>query len=334
MILVQLLVVGGIATALIIYLFKSLSTGRRIESGSHSVLISGCDSGIGHSLAIHLSNLGLKVFAGCLQPHGEGANLLRLHDEKNIKILSLDVTSQESVDRAMQSVKDNTSSTEHGLWAVINNAGICVCGEFEWLTWEHCESMININLLGAARLTKAALPVIKANKGRVIVMSSVAGLRGYPGLSMYCATKHGLEGFSDSLRQELSRHDVHVISVQPGDFSTSTCILHNHHKNMNHMWDKMTSEAREENHPYFKAYHETVAKVGIPSRKQLDSLPTSLMAGIEDAILSVKPRNRYLLTPNVKSHLKLLLWRHLPHGCAERLVAFTYKKRMNKVLSV
>ena len=52
-----------------------------------------------------------------------------------------------------------------GLWAVINNAGICVCGEFEWLTWEQCEAMVNVNLLGSARLTKAALPLIKPNKG-------------------------------------------------------------------------------------------------------------------------------------------------------------------------
>ena len=65
---------------------------------------------------------------------------------------------------------------------------------------------------------------------RIINVSSVAGLYGYPGLSTYCATKHALEAVSAVLRQELAKFNVSVITVQPGDFSKATHLLDNHHR--------------------------------------------------------------------------------------------------------
>ena len=66
--------------------------------------------------------------------------------------------------------------------------------------------------------------------GRIINVSSVAGLYGYPGLSVYCASKHALEGFSRAMRQEMAKFGVSVITVQPGDFSKATRLLDNHHR--------------------------------------------------------------------------------------------------------
>ena len=66
--------------------------------------------------------------------------------------------------------------------------------------------------------------------GRIINVSSVAGLYGYPGLSVYSATKHALEGYSAALRQECAKFNVNVVTVQPGDFSKATHLLDNHHK--------------------------------------------------------------------------------------------------------
>ena len=66
--------------------------------------------------------------------------------------------------------------------------------------------------------------------GRIINVSSVAGLYGYPGLSVYSATKHALEGYSAALRQECAKFNVDVVTVQPGDFSKATHLLDNHHK--------------------------------------------------------------------------------------------------------
>ena len=66
--------------------------------------------------------------------------------------------------------------------------------------------------------------------GRIINVSSVAGLYGYPGLSVYSATKHALEGYSAALRQECAKFNVNVVTVQPGDFSKATHLLDNHHR--------------------------------------------------------------------------------------------------------
>ena len=73
-------------------------------------------------------------------------------------------------------------------------------------------------------------PVIFPYVGRIINVSSVAGLYGYPGLSVYSATKHALEGYSAALRQECAKFNVNVVTVQPGDFSKATHLLDNHHK--------------------------------------------------------------------------------------------------------
>ena len=66
--------------------------------------------------------------------------------------------------------------------------------------------------------------------GRIVNVSSVAGLYGYPGLSVYCASKHALEGFSRAMRQEMAKFGVSVVTVQPGDFSKATHLLDNHHR--------------------------------------------------------------------------------------------------------
>ena len=90
-----------------------------------------------------------------------------------------------------------------------------------------------MNLIGTLRVTKHCLPLIKRARGRIINVSSVAGLFGYPGLSTYCATKHGVEGMSAALRLELAKFGVEVITVQPGDFSKATHLLDRHHRCVN-----------------------------------------------------------------------------------------------------
>ncbi len=145
-------------------------------------------------------------------------------------------------------------------------------------------------------------------------MSSVAGLYGYPGLSVYCATKHALEGASAVMREELSKFNVPVITVQPGDFSKATHLLDNHHRyhasyrrpvrkavmqvsciyflgffrNMNEMWGEMSELQREEYKEYFITYHNGVAKSGVTGKriKPVSVLPQSVIDGFEEALMT------------------------------------------------
>ena len=124
--------------------------------------------------------------------------------------------------------------------------------------------------------------------GRIINVSSVAGLYGYPGLSTYCATKHAMEAVSCVLRHELAKFNIAVVTVQPGDFSKATHLLDNHHRNMNEMWSEMSDLQRNEYKEYFIAYHNGVAKTGITGKriKPLSVLPKNVISGFEKALLT------------------------------------------------
>ena len=159
-------------------------------------------------MARHLDSLGFSVFAGCLDTSSEGAQRLRVEASHNLRLVNMDVRQEEHVRVALQYVENNLPVGQEGLYALVNNAGVCVCGEFDWQTWDQVESQVEVNLLGSLRVTKLALRLIKRVQGRVVNVSSVAGLYGYPGLSVYCATKHALEGFSNVLQQELGKFGV------------------------------------------------------------------------------------------------------------------------------
>ncbi|CAB4068298.1 E1.1.1.30 [Lepeophtheirus salmonis] len=297
------------------------------------VLITGCDSGIGHELARHLDSLGFHVFAGCLDTGSEGAQRLRIESSPFLRLVNMDVTKEDHVKHAIHYITENLPAGESGLYALINNAGICICGEFEWQTWSQLENQVNVNLLGALRVTKHCLPLLKAGQGRILNVSSVAGLYGYPGLSAYCATKHAIEGMSTVIREELAKFNVNVITIQPGDFSKATHLLDNHHRNMNEMWGEMSDASREEYKEYFITYHNGVAKSGMTRKKMkpMSYLPDSLMRGFENALLTKVPDDNYLLLPTLYSQIKMITLSLLPLRLSQYLVSRRYRHSLPPV---
>ena len=281
-------------------------------------------------MARHLDSLGFSVFAGCLDTSSEGAQRLRVEASHNLHLVNMDVRQEEHVRVALQYVEDNLPVGQEGLYALVNNAGVCVCGEFDWQTWDQVESQVEVNLLGSLRVTKLALRLIKRVQGRVVNVSSVAGLYGYPGLSVYCATKYALEGFSNVLQQELGKFGVSVVTLQPGDFSKATHLLDSHHANMNAMWGEMSERCREEYKQFFLAYHNRVSQSGFTGRrlKPLSVLPPNLLRGFEEALLAKVPDSSYLLMPNMRQQLKMSLIGMLPNVWAQRLLHRRYSKSL------
>ncbi|XP_023328709.1 D-beta-hydroxybutyrate dehydrogenase, mitochondrial [Eurytemora carolleeae] len=260
LILLQIFGAAFIIGGILFWLLRSLLCQAQHEVGSKVVLVTGCDTGIGHELAKHLDILGFQVFAGCLDTASEGAQRLRVEASNRLKLVNMDVRRDDHVDAAVHFIQENLVSEEEGLYAIVNNAGVCVCGEFDWQTWPQIYSQIEVNLVGTMRVIKKCLPLLKNAKGRIINVSSVAGLHGYPGLSVYCATKHALEGLSQVLRMELNKFGVNVVTVQPGDFSKATHLLNSHHRNMNEMWGEMSEQSREEYKQFFIAYHDGISR--------------------------------------------------------------------------
>jgi len=329
-IILQLLVVTSVVGGILLWVVRGLLYKSLQDTTDKVIVITGCDTGIGHELAVHLDSLGFTVVAGCLSTSSEGAQRLRVEASSRLHLIPLDVRKEEQVKLALQYVEQHLCVGETGVYAVVNNAGVCVCGEFDWQTWGQVESQVQTNLLGTLRVTKLFLPLLKRAGGRVINVSSVAGLHGYPGLSVYCATKHALEGFTHVLRLELLKLGVHVVSVQPGDFSKATHLLDSHHNNMNLMWGEMSEHTRQEYKHFFLAYHDKVARQGFTGRrvKPLSVLPNSLLRAFDEALMAKVPNTSYLVMPTLRSRLKLWLVGVLPKGWGDRILHIRYQKSL------
>jgi short-subunit dehydrogenase len=129
----------------------------------------------------------------------------------------MDITSSESVQAAVREI-----ITKHGhidVW--INNAGFGIFERAEEAPLEHFEEMMDVNYMGTVRCTKAVLPHMrKAGKGQIVNIASLAGKIGTAKGSGYCASKHAVLGFTDSLRQELAGTGITVTAINPGPIDT------------------------------------------------------------------------------------------------------------------
>ncbi|XP_064594575.1 D-beta-hydroxybutyrate dehydrogenase, mitochondrial-like [Liolophura sinensis] len=269
---------------------------RRVPVEGKSVFITGCDTGIGNSLARRLVSLGFRVFAGCYRPDDEEAQALRASCGDSLHVVPLDVSSDSSVADAVKHVKEYLKDGGC-LWGVVNNAGQDVNGEAELCTMDIYKRYMDINMFGTVRVTKAFLPLIRRSKGRILNVTSVKGRVGTPQTAAYTMSKYAGEGFADVLRIEMKQWGVKVILIEPGNFGGTTSIL----KNMNRermkrdleiMWEEATPEVQED---YGRDYHFAVMS-GIC--EAVGTAPNSLapvIDAMEDGLVNEAPKSRYLI---------------------------------------
>lgn len=183
-------------------------------------LITGTSSGFGLLTALTLARRGYRVIATMrdlerkneLVQQAEQAGVLdRLH------LLALDVTDEASVASAIHAVTQHYGRVD----VLVNNAGFAVGGFVEEVGMEAWREQMETNFFGLIAVTKAVLPIMRAQRsGLIINVSSVSGLTGFPGYGPYAASKFAVEGFSESLRQEMLSYGVRVVLVEPGSFRT------------------------------------------------------------------------------------------------------------------
>ncbi|XP_071774279.1 D-beta-hydroxybutyrate dehydrogenase, mitochondrial, partial [Centroberyx gerrardi] len=258
------------------------------ELRGSAVLITGCDSGFGLHLARCLDSRGFVVFAGCLCPEGEGAQSLKRESSKNLKILKLDVTSEEDVQKAKEVVQANLP--EKGLWAVVNNAGISDWAEIEWSTIDDFRTMVDVNLFGCIRTSIAFLPMVRASKGRMVYVSSIFAFFTCLNMGAYSVSKRGLEAFADCLRVEMASFGVKVSIIQPGNFGPATSIVRT--KTGSEIWEKLNKERKQTfSQQYMELasdYFKSTCSSGFKDRQMV-------IDAMLDAITSSRPKYRYLL---------------------------------------
>jgi NAD(P)-dependent dehydrogenase (short-subunit alcohol dehydrogenase family) len=174
------------------------------------ILITGASHGIGLASANLLAQRGYTVFGTSRAPEQASVS--------GFELLKLDVCDQQSVEACVQTVLERAGRLD----ILINNAGIAVGGALEEATMDDAKRLFETNFFGVLRMTNAVLPHMRQRRqGRIINMSSLAGLVGVPYLGLYVASKYALEGYSESLRYELRHFGIHVSLIEPGDLHTA-----------------------------------------------------------------------------------------------------------------
>jgi NAD(P)-dependent dehydrogenase (short-subunit alcohol dehydrogenase family) len=188
---------------------------KRMNTSRQTVLVTGASTGIGKSIVQYLAESGHQVF-GSVRSAEDAKSLEELHP--GIVALRFDVTDEAAIKNALAVVQEKRNVNQP--FSLINNAGIAVPGPLEDLPLHDLRRQFEVNVFGVLRVTQIFLPLIRESQGRIINMSSVAGLMTSPFLGAYSASKFALEALSNALRHELSEQNVKVLLIEPGLIQT------------------------------------------------------------------------------------------------------------------
>ena len=176
------------------------------------VLVTGASTGIGRKIAERLASDGYYVFAGARKD----SDITALSSIKNVQGIRLDVTSAHDIAAAVETVR----KAKRGLYAVVNNAGVFSLGGVADSSMDEFDLVMAVNVAGPFRITKAFLPMIIAEKGRIVTIGSIAGFSGCAGANPYCMSKNAMEAFTDGLADEVAPFGVQVSVIEPGQFKS------------------------------------------------------------------------------------------------------------------
>ncbi|MCK1737575.1 SDR family oxidoreductase [Bradyrhizobium sp. 138] len=272
-----------------------------------SVVVTGVSTGIGWASAKVLLGRGFRVF-GSVRKQTD-ADRLKAEFGANFTPLMFDVTDEPAVLAAGRQVREALGGET--LAGLVNNAGIAVAGPLLELSADEFRRQMDINVVGPVIATQAFGPLLgsdpslKGPKGRIVMISSVAGKNGNPFSAPYCASKHAVEGLSESLRRELMLYGIDVIIVAPGAVKTP-------------IWDKAEQMDLSvyKNSPYFPALNKVLAfmmklgEAGLPA-EQIGEV-------VVEALTAAKPRVRYQVTPDPMRHMMQAM---LPKRAVDRIYA-------------
>lgn len=178
--------------------------------GMGVALVTGASSGIGLATTKALLQAGYRVFGTSRKEAAEGID--------GVTILHCDVTDDASVQSMVAKVEDQAGRID----LLVNNAGIGLLGGAEESSMQQAQALFNVNVFGVIRVSNAVLPLMrKQGQGRIVNVSSILGLIPAPFNALYAATKHAVEGYSESLDHELRTQGIRIVLIEPGVTRTS-----------------------------------------------------------------------------------------------------------------
>ena len=195
----------------------------KTRTDSKVVLVTGASTGFGRDTAETLAHAGHRVFAsirdinGKNRVHADALWSLVAAKELNLSVVDLDVTDNDSVNCAIAHILETAGRLD----VLVNNAGIASAGISEAFTAEQFAALLDVNVVGLHRVTRAALPALRMHRtGLVVNIGSVLGRVTFPFFALYSASKFAVEALSDGYRYELSQAGVDVALVQPSAYPT------------------------------------------------------------------------------------------------------------------
>jgi NAD(P)-dependent dehydrogenase (short-subunit alcohol dehydrogenase family) len=178
--------------------------------------ITGASRGLGRAFAQAALAAGDRV-AATARDTADLDDLVKAHGDDAVLPVELEVTDRDACFAAIGAAHERFGRLD----VVVNNAGYGVSGAIEELSEEQARRQVEVNLLGALWVTQAALPILREQRsGWIVQVSSIGGLAAFPLTGIYHASKWGLEGFSETLRQEVEPFGVKVLMVEPSGFRT------------------------------------------------------------------------------------------------------------------
>jgi NAD(P)-dependent dehydrogenase (short-subunit alcohol dehydrogenase family) len=268
-------------------------------------LVTGASSGFGLLISIELAKAGFLVVA-TMRDLGRRDSLDRAAATATLAakldIRALDVTKFDTI----QDFVDGVVRDYGRLDVLVNNAGFAVAGFAEDIKLDELRLQFETNFFGAVAMTKAALPTMRRqHSGHIIQVSSIAGLHGSVTVSSYAASKHALEGWSESLRMEVNSLGIKVVLVEPGAFQTG-------------IWTRgavMGEQATKQTSPNIER--------SLRMRERIQQLPKANPIVVAQLIVAIaqnpNPRLRYLVGRDAK--IQLAMKRILPWKWHEKVVA-------------
>jgi NAD(P)-dependent dehydrogenase (short-subunit alcohol dehydrogenase family) len=229
-------------------------------------IVTGVSSGIGSETARELANAGYRVF-GTVRSESSPV-------PDGVEKIVLDVRDQASIEAAVSGVVSRAGRID----ALVNNAGGSIVGAIEETDVVQAQALFDVNFFGAVRVTRAVLPTMRTQRsGRIVFVSSVVGFLPAPFMGFYAASKHALEGYSESLDHEVRALGIRAVLVEPGFMKTRI--------------DANATQAAQEIEDYAAARR----RVGASIRSSVENGDDPLLVArtIAGALRASRPRLRY-----------------------------------------
>jgi NAD(P)-dependent dehydrogenase (short-subunit alcohol dehydrogenase family) len=299
----------AIILSVIYQLYKHFFPSSNINPHGKYVLITGCSSGFGYTLAIELDKQGFNVFAGVRSI--QNASSLKQQLSPRSVVFVLDITKQEDIDAAYTMIKEKTNT----LHALVNNAGISRSNYIDWMTIELMRKNMDVNFFGHVAMTKTFLPLLISKRdSRVINVSSILGFMSFSSSSAYSTSKYALESFSDCLRREMAPWGLRVSVIEPGGMRTS--FLNQQETFSKNLWNELPSDIQQQ---WGEDFANKLIKqiVDNPFMNNAED-PVKAVRAIQHAVMNSNPQIRY--RPGWQAKLIFIIFILFPDWLVDRLL--------------